>query len=525
MRVEAERVTRSGGAGWCAALLGLVVLAALARTAPAQQFRTDLETADQGVPMEPLFSGPVIVESRSAPPLQPAAPERFDRPLPINLATALCLSQARPLIIALAQASIERAAADLDAARALWLPDLHFGAGYSHHDGANQGTDGNVQFASFGSFYGGGGATLDFGVTDALFRPLAAQQQLVARQQDAQAACNDALLAAANSYFDVQEARGRLAGHLDTAAKAVELLRRVESLAQGLVPEAEVDRARATVADLDQQAVASRIAWRVASARLTRTLRLVPGSVVIPLEPPHLQVTLISFQYPVDDLVRCGLTNRPELAAQKALVQATLELLRQEQLRPLLPSVVLSGCGPDGAVLGGVFGGGTDGRLNTWGGQAEFDVGVVWTLQNLGLGNRALVRGREADRQKALIELFDLQDRVADEVVRAHAEAHGTRVEIADAETAVREANITFAGSLNGLLQIRGAGNFLQPVSRPQEVVAALQQLNGAYDKYFSAVADYNRAQFQLYHALGYPSRILACGPPAAGADASPAGR
>jgi outer membrane protein TolC len=288
------------------------------------------------------------------------------------------------------------------------------------------------------------------------------------------------------------------------------MVRRIESLAEGIVPPMEVDRARATLADLNQQAISSRTTWRVASARLTRTLRLTPGSVVIPLEPPHLQLTLVSPQFPVDDLVRCGLMNRPELASQRAMVQATLDLLRQERLRPLLPSIVLSGTGPDGAVTGGVFGGGTGGNLNTWGGQAEFDVGVVWTLQNLGLGNRALVRGREADRKKALIELFDLQDRVADEVVQAQAQAQGTRAEIAQAEKAVKEAGITFAGTLNGLLQIRGAGNLLQPVSRPQEAVAALQQLNSAYDKYFSAVNDYNRAQFQLYHALGYPSRNLA---------------
>ena len=269
--------------------------------------------------------------------------------------------------------------------------------------------------------YAGGGATLDFGVTDALFRPLAARQELLARQQDVQAACNDALLTVATSYYDVQEARGRLAGHLDSAAKAEELVRRIESLAAGIVPAMEVDRARATLADLNQQAISSRTAWRVASARLTRTLRLTPGSVVIPLEPPHLRLTLVSSECALDDLVRCGLMNRPELASQRALVQATLELLRQEQLRPLLPSVVLCGSGPDGALTGGVFGGGTNGSLNTWGGQSEFDVGLVWTLRNLGLGNRALVRRREADRQKALIELFDLQDRVADEVVRAQA--------------------------------------------------------------------------------------------------------
>jgi hypothetical protein len=32
-----------------------------------------------------------------------------------------------------------------------------------------------------------------------------------------------------------------------------------------------------------------------------------------------------------------------------------------------------------------------------------------------------------------------------------------------------------------------------------------------AYDNYFSTVNEYNRAQFRLYRALGYPAGILAC--------------
>ena len=31
-----------------------------------------------------------------------------------------------------------------------------------------------------------------------------------------------------------------------------------------------------------------------------------------------------------------------------------------------------------------------------------------------------------------------------------------------------------------------------------------------AFDEYFTTVADYNRAQFELFHALGYPAREVA---------------
>ena len=64
---------------------------------------------------------------------------------------------------------------------------------------------------------------------------------------------NHALAAVATAYFDVQEARGRLAGNLDAKAKADDLVRRVGGLARGLVPEIEVDRVRTLLLDLEQE--------------------------------------------------------------------------------------------------------------------------------------------------------------------------------------------------------------------------------------------------------------------------------
>ena len=76
---------------------------------------------------------------------------------------------------------------------------------------------------------------------------------------------------------------------------------------------------------------------------------------------------------------------------------------------------------------------------------------------------------------------------------------------------AVKEAIITYNGTLTGMSQTRGAGDLLQLVNRPQEAVAALQQLNRAYDNYYAAINGYNRAQFQLYRALGFPARDVIC--------------
>src|SRR5262249_48354378 len=80
-----------------------------------------------------ILAGPELTEPATH--LAPSQPEPRDKPLPINLPTALRLSGARPLVIDAAQASLAVAAAQLEKARLLWLPSLAGGLGYYHHDG------------------------------------------------------------------------------------------------------------------------------------------------------------------------------------------------------------------------------------------------------------------------------------------------------------------------------------------------------------------------------------------------------
>ena len=46
-------------------------------------------------------------------------------------------------------------------------------------------------------------------------------------------------------------------------------------------------------------------------------------------------------------------------------------------------------------------------------------------------------------------------------------------------------------------------------VVRPSEAMLALQGLAQANADYYAALADYNRAQFRLYRALGQPAQCL----------------
>jgi outer membrane protein TolC len=292
-------------------------------------------------------------------------------------------------------------------------------------------------------------------------------------------------------------------------------VRTVAALGTSLVPPVETERARTPLADAEQQAALALEQWRITSADLTRALRLMPTAVIDPLEPPALQVTLIPPHQNVDALVPIGLTNRPELASQQALVQATLARIRQERLRPLMPSIVLGGDGapaaPGGYLMGGVFGSDVSGSGNPWTGRNDVNVQLLWELRNLGFGNRALVRERQAEQERAVIESFRIQDRVAAEVAQAHAMIESAAFRVTKAEIGLKEAQINFAGNLKGMSETTRFGDLLTLVNRPQEVVSSLQQLARAYDNYFLSINDYNRAQFRMFRALGYPSEILSC--------------
>ena len=216
-------------------------------------------------------------------------------------------------------------------------------------------------------FYAGPSLWQYVNLTDAIFEPLVARQVLNARHWDVQSAKNDALLQTADAYFLVHQYRGMYAGALYTVERAHDLVDRINQLSTELVPKVEVDRARNMLADLEQRAVMARQEWRVRSADLTQLLRLDPRAVLVPLEHDHTQVTLIDPARTHDDLMPIALTNRPEIASRRALIQAAETRIRREKSRPMLPLVMLNGFQSAAMLIqGGIFAFGSNSSLDQW---------------------------------------------------------------------------------------------------------------------------------------------------------------
>jgi outer membrane protein TolC len=445
--------------------------------------------------------------------LKPPPLEPTDVRFPINLATALRLSDARPLIVAAAQASVWVAEAQLTRAKVLWIPSVLFGVDYIRHDGGGPDFNKGIMTApSVNFFYAGPSLWQYVNVTDAYFEPLVARQVLNSRHLDIQSAKNDALLQTADAYFQVHQYRGMYAGALYTVERGHELVDRVVRLSRELVPKVEVTRAQNLLADLEQRAVSARQEWRVQSANLTQVLRLDPRAVVEPQEHDHVQVTLIDPARQLDDLMPIALANRPELASRHALVQAAEVRIRREKMRPLLPLVTLNGFQSAGMLIqGGIFGLGPNSSLNQWRGRDDVSIQLMWQLENFGFGNLARIKDQRGSESRAIIELRKTQDMVAADVNRALARVQSAAARVLQADRALRTGIINFNGNMEGLEQTRRLANVLVLTFRPQEAVRSLQLLNVAFDEYFTTVAEYNRAQFELFRALGYPAQEMSC--------------
>src|SRR5205085_11199729 len=147
----------------------------------------------------PAGAGPAAVSAAALATgltFKPAPMLPTDFRVPINLATALGLSDARPLIVAAAQASVWVAEAELTRAKVLWVPTLNIGFDYIRHDGGGPDFNKGIMTApSTNFFYGGAGLWGNplgiISTTDAIYEPLVARQVLNSQHWSIQTAKND----------------------------------------------------------------------------------------------------------------------------------------------------------------------------------------------------------------------------------------------------------------------------------------------------------------------------------------------
>ena len=429
-----------------------------------------------------------------------------ERKMPIDLPTALRLANAQNLQVALAREQIRQALARVEAARALWLPSIRGGLNYNRHEGSIQQVDGRQFNTSRGAFYSGLGAGVygagtpmvpgiyaSFHLTDALFEPLAARQFAAARSRAATAATNDALLEVSLAYIEMLRAHQELAIALGIRADVEQLAGLTGHYArtgQGL--QADADRLRAELMVRKNEVVRGEEACQVASARLAQLLHVDPTVFLQPIEPALVEINLAPPDIPLAELVAQGLSARPELAENRLLVAEAVTRLRRERLAPLLPSVLLG-------TSYGAMSSGINSNFAPGTGRLDADAVAYWELRNLGFGEQAARNDAGSVVRQAQVRRLAVMDQVAREVTEAAVQSEARRRQIEIARHGIQAAVDSHRRNLARIEAAKGL---------PIEALQSVQALAFAQREYLRALADYDAAQFTLYRALGWPSRL-----------------
>lgn len=425
----------------------------------------------------------------------------------IDLNTALRLGGVQNPDLLLTRQIVVEAIAERQLAAAQFLPSINAGTSYNTHSGTLQQSNGNILSVNRSSIYVGAGSLAVAGGTvqipgvvlsgntdEILFRYLIARQYVRQREFATIAVRNQVLLRICQAYCDLILAEGRraIAEHISTDAEQVaSITAQYARVGQGRP--ADADRAATEWARRRANIRAAEGEILTASARLCRELNLDPSIRLHPTDAFVAPLSIVPDPIPVSQLIALALTQRPEMAERRVVIREALLGLEGARLLPFSPTLFL-------AFSGGGYGGGSNlvqPTFGGFGGRTDVDLIAYWTLQNMGVGNLAMIKIAKANLGVKQYQELAVLDQVRDEVAEAYAKTHARYEQLIEDEQAVRSGIRGFSEDLE---RIKAAAEGL-----PIEVLNNLRLKALAEYEYLDAVVGYNRAHFELYVALGQP--------------------
>ncbi len=441
------------------------------------------------------------------PPLKPRSRSILTAEVrPIDLNTALRLAGVQNPELLVARQRVVEAVALRQLAAAQFIPSFNGGSSYDGHTGVLQQSSGNILSVNRSSVYVGAGANavaagtvmipgilLTGNTAEALFRYLISRQ--VVRQQEfaSLAVRNQAFLRVCLAYCDLLQAEGGRAIAEQIGQDAEEVARITSEYARtGTGRPADADRAatewarrRADIRQREGDILR-------ASARLCRVLNLDPSIRLHPTDAWVVPASVVPDPIPVAELIALALLQRPEMGERRLVVREALLALHGARALPFSPTIMLGfssgGYGGGSNLVRPIFGG--------FGGRSDLDAVAYWTLQNMGVGNLALVNLAKSRLSINRFEELAMLDHIRDEVAEAYARTHARYQQILEEEEAVQSGIRGFREDLERIKEAAGL---------PIEVLNNLRLKAESEYEYLEAIVGYNRAHFELYVALGQP--------------------
>lgn len=430
---------------------------------------------------------------------------------PIDLESALRLAGAENPELHLARERILEATAIRQLSAAQLLPNLNLGTNYNLHRGPLMQSNGSILSVNRDALYLGLGANAvgsgtpnipglfyNVNVGAAWYGFLASKQRVQTASAISDAVRNDVLLRVSLAYLDLLRGEGRRAVAAKNRSEAAGVARITAAYAKtGAGRKADADRAAVELKKRDAEFTQAEADALTASARLAQLLNLDPSTRLKPIDGWVVPTPIVPDPIPLSELLAIALLQRPELAARRSEVQQSLYELSLAKVLPFSPNVIL------GFSAGGFGGGsnlvadsGTGPRFSALDGRSDLDVVVFWTFRNLGVGNVALTRIADSRVRQMRFRELETLNLVRTQVAEAQARTAARYLQIDAAEKAVRSSGEAYSEDLKRILDARGL---------PLELIDSLRLLGRSRYEYLDAIIDYNRAQVQLWVALGRP--------------------
>jgi outer membrane protein TolC len=496
---------------------------AASRSAPAAAVRTATNSIRR-VPAPARPGTSIRQVSGTESPQFPATDDELPdgRGTSIDLGTALRLAGIENLELVIARQRVEEAVAIQQFAAAQILPTINLGMNYDAHTGNLQQANGNILNVERSALYVGAGAGAvaagtvpipgvqwNLNVSESIYNYFVARQRSEQARFATQASENEVLLRVATAYTELLQAHGGLSLAIITRGDAREVARLTANYAEiGEGRPADAERAATELRRREEDVAEARLEVGDASRKLSQLLNL---DATVPLRPLESQVvpqSIVPNQIPLAELVAIAMLDRPELKSRRAAIQAALLELDSAKMLPFSPQVLVG-------LSGGVFGGGSNlvasstppnpglppnqPRFGDFKGRSDIDAIMYWSARNMGLGNKALIDVARARAASADFEERITLDRVRHEVAEAFVRTHVRFAEISARARGVRSGIDGFVEDY-GRVQGRADKKAL-----PIELLDSLRHLAAERRDYLDAIADYNKAHFELYVALGRP--------------------
>lgn len=443
---------------------------------------------------------------------------RRDPVVPIDLAAALSLAGTQNPELLLAQTRVSVAIAQHQLAAAQFLPTINLGTNYDGHVGVLQQPSGNILNVQRSALFFGAGANAsgsgtvnipgvvwNVNVTDAIYAALMARQSVVEQEFRSLGVRNEMLRQVVQAYLDLLETNAARSIRITVRQSSAEVARITQAFATtGEGRQADAERAATELFDRNALLIDTESQANQASAALAELIGLDQGVRYHPTDNFAVPHTIVPNELTIPEALAVALLQRPELQERRNSVVRNLLALDSAKLLPFSPNVFLG-------YSTGVFGGGSnlvsqpagsgtfargDPAFGNFGSRQDLDVMAYWSLQNLGMGNHALIDAAASHVRSAEWEEIAVLEQIRQEVALALRRSQIRLRRITIGEAAVAAAARAFQEDLD---RIKGAEGL------PIEVLDSLSLVEASKLAYLKAIMDYNRAQFDLYVALGQP--------------------